>query len=154
MTRLAFPVLFAGCTAAAVMAQNVPKTAFEVVSVRQSPPSDFMAINTGALRGDRWTAEFATPLALIRRAYEPRFQFPGQIVGGPGWLESERFHIDARTGRGATAEQLRLMMQTLLARPVPAGHARRDAAGPGLRSCSLGTRRKPWRGDAANHHRL
>ncbi len=38
-----------------------------------------------------------------------------QISGGPNWLDSERFDITAKVPEGATKEQVRVMLQNLLA---------------------------------------
>jgi uncharacterized protein (TIGR03435 family) len=49
---------------------------------------------------------------LIRAAYHvPDFQ----ISGGPNWLESERYDIDAKSSTAANADETRLMLQSLLA---------------------------------------
>lgn len=38
-----------------------------------------------------------------------------QVSGGPGWMESDRFDIDAKPAADATREQMLLMLRTLLA---------------------------------------
>jgi uncharacterized protein (TIGR03435 family) len=48
---------------------------------------------------------------MILEAYHvPQYQ----LSGGPGWLESDRFSIEAKTESHADENQLRLMLRTLL----------------------------------------
>jgi uncharacterized protein (TIGR03435 family) len=61
--------------------------------------------------GGRFVATNIPLLLFIRTAY--RLQ-DDQIVGGPGWLNSDRFDIVAKADAGATVQQLPSMMQTLL----------------------------------------
>jgi uncharacterized protein (TIGR03435 family) len=48
---------------------------------------------------------------LIQAAYDVK----AYQVSGPGWIESARFDIEAKVPAGATKEQSRLMMRSLLA---------------------------------------
>jgi uncharacterized protein (TIGR03435 family) len=48
---------------------------------------------------------------LIMRAYDVR---DFQISGGPGWIDSERYDIEAKAEGNATRERTLLMLQTLL----------------------------------------
>jgi uncharacterized protein (TIGR03435 family) len=50
--------------------------------------------------------------SLIAEAYRVQ---PYQISGGPNWLDLDEFDIDARSGAPVTREQLRAMLQALLA---------------------------------------
>jgi uncharacterized protein (TIGR03435 family) len=55
----------------------------------------------------------ATPLTvLIELAYNVSLL---QIDGGPSWVRSERYDVDARAEGSATFEQMRPMLQSLLA---------------------------------------
>jgi uncharacterized protein (TIGR03435 family) len=55
----------------------------------------------------------AIPLnVLIQLAYDVK---DFQVVGGPSWVKSERYEVDARAEGGATFDQMRLMLQPLLA---------------------------------------
>ena len=49
---------------------------------------------------------------IVEAAYDLR---PGQLIGGPGWLNLERFDIMAKAGQEMPREQLNLMLQALLA---------------------------------------
>ena len=92
---------------------------FEVASVKPNHSSDRrVAIrNTPGM----FTAVNVTPKMLIEFAYNIR---EPQLSGGPGWIDSERFDIDAKTGESPNEvrgnpvrfnEQRRLMVRSLLA---------------------------------------
>jgi len=118
---------------AAVCQPVANKPAFDVADVRVSPRSDWVkslshAMQGGYLSDDRYELRRATMLDLIRTAYSVDAD---KVYGGPSWLDYDRFEIVAQTKRGARAETLRLMLQTLLedrfhlavkmdTRPVPA----------------------------------
>jgi uncharacterized protein (TIGR03435 family) len=85
---------------------------FEVASVKPAQSGDTersLTHNPGA----RLTTSNATVRMLIMLAYQV---MPDQISGGPNWVESDGFDIDAR-GKGpkATPAQFRQMIQSLLA---------------------------------------
>ena len=138
---IAVVVTAAGVTAAAQRAQ------FEVASVKLHTSDDqrvYMVLQpTG-----RFVAANIPLRLLIRSAYQLQ---DDQIVGGPDWLATDRFDIDARAPQapGPPNPQLLEMLQTLLAdrfrltthreqRELPVfalERSRRDGAfGPGLHS--------------------
>jgi uncharacterized protein (TIGR03435 family) len=94
-----------------------PATSFEIASVKKSAPpgSGPTMIRVGARQGERWLADNATLRALIRSAYAPRYQMEGQIVGGPGWLDTDRFDIVGTMRASTSADEMRAMVQALLA---------------------------------------
>lgn len=51
--------------------------------------------------------------ALIRRAWDVQ---SARIIGGPGWLDSDRYNIEAKTGRTEKigSEELKTLLQALL----------------------------------------
>jgi len=104
------PPLFAGLLAAGWMAfaQEQPRAAFEVASIKPSRSTSNnygLRFNPGGINGD-------APLGyLIEFAYNVK-EF--QIAGGPAWVESERYEIEAKAPGTATPEQMRLMMQSLI----------------------------------------
>jgi uncharacterized protein (TIGR03435 family) len=98
--------------------QNAPASpTFEVASVKKSAPpaTGPMMVAGGIRRGDRWVAGYATLRMLVQGAYEPRYQMEGLIVGGPGWINTDRFDVDAKMAPGTTADDMRTMAQALLA---------------------------------------
>ena len=86
--------------------------AFEVASVKPARP-DATARSLTQNPGARLTTSNATVKMLIMLAYQV---MPDQILGGPKWLESDGFDIDAKgADPGVTQAQFRHMIQSLLA---------------------------------------
>src|SRR4051812_36330885 len=92
-------------------------TSFEVASVKPaSPPQMGGRVMMGSQGGpgtpdpSRYRCNNCSLMMLITNAWDlKRFQ-----VNGPAWLDSERFEITAKVPDGATKEQAKLMMQSLL----------------------------------------
>lgn len=82
---------------------------FEVVSVHPSKSGrePRMSPSPGGL-----VAENVTVRMLIRAAYR---MDESSMLGGPAWLDSAQYNIAAKTNRAASQDQLRLMLQRLLA---------------------------------------
>ena len=94
------------------------KLEFEVASIKPSSPSGRGVIRFdpkgGPGSGDpgRVTYSFTTILNLMVDAYSVKRY---QVSGGPKWLDSEQFDIAAKVPEGATKEQVKVMLQNLLA---------------------------------------
>src|SRR5687767_11624134 len=89
---------------------------FELASVNKGePPANPILVVPGIRRGNSWVANDATLRMLIRAAYAPQFQTQGTIIGGPTWLDTDRFDITARIDPSVSADTVRLMAQALLA---------------------------------------
>jgi uncharacterized protein (TIGR03435 family) len=94
------------------------KLEFEVASVKpaapQTPDRMMMGIGGGPGSNDpgRMTITNLTLRDLVTFAYGVK---RSQISGGPGWLDTERFDITAKVPQGATKEQMKVMLQNLLA---------------------------------------
>jgi uncharacterized protein (TIGR03435 family) len=118
-------------------------------SARATNPYTFMS--GGVLRGERYDLRKATMLDLIRIAWAVD---PAAVVGGPNWLELDRFDIAAKAPARTPPETVRLMLQALLAdrfklvlhrdtRPMPAfamtadkgKHKLKQASGAGETGC-------------------
>jgi uncharacterized protein (TIGR03435 family) len=105
-----------GClmiTAAHGDAQTPPAAAsrFEVASVK--PNTSGPASESGGWwRNGSVTITNMPARMLIITAYGLR---PDRIVGGPSWIDSERFDVSARAPEGAPDTQLPAMLRTLLA---------------------------------------
>jgi uncharacterized protein (TIGR03435 family) len=82
------------------------KPASEERRVRAEPAGGPGTTDPGRIRYPFVTLQF-----LLLKAYDVN---PFQIVG-PGWLESERFNVDATLPSDTTREQFRAMLRNLLA---------------------------------------
>jgi uncharacterized protein (TIGR03435 family) len=107
-----------GGLAAAPSDQAAPKTEFEAASVKPSGPQKAGAGIFGKIIGGPGTADpiqlrgtRVTLLNLVRSAYD----VPYDQISGPGWLRDELYDIVARVPKGSTKDQLKLMLQNLLA---------------------------------------
>jgi uncharacterized protein (TIGR03435 family) len=82
---------------------------FDVASVKPNKSGGAGGVRTtpGRIVGINTTAKM-----LIREAFNVRSY---QISGGPGWLESDRFDLEAKAMGNASEDQLRHMLQRLLA---------------------------------------
>ena len=106
--------------------QSAPASpTFDVASVKKSPPpgNGGVFINAGSRKGTSWNATNATLRSLVRTANGPRYQMEGQIVGGPVWVDDDRFDITAKldpaaTQDGMTMEALVSSLSRFTGRPV------------------------------------
>jgi uncharacterized protein (TIGR03435 family) len=100
-------------TSFAAFAQQlaVAPPAFEVASIRPSAPGG-RGVSLQIAPGGRFTATNASLRSLIKMAYGVR---DFQISGGPGWLNADRFNITSKADGNPSEDQVRLMVQTLLA---------------------------------------
>lgn len=111
MRYVAVVILLAAAVASAQLPQSADTAAptFEVASVKPN--------RTGAPGGSfvmppgRFTATNIPLKVLITNAYQLSFF---QVVGGPGWVGTDRFDIAAKAPDGAPPEQTRAMVRTLL----------------------------------------
>jgi uncharacterized protein (TIGR03435 family) len=69
-------------------------------------------LEDGVLRAGRFEIRRATMLNVMRIAYGVD---PDTIVGGPAWLETDRFDVVAKAPPGTSPETVKLMLQALLA---------------------------------------
>ena len=84
---------------------------FEIADVHVSAKTTNPFIRTGPARGGRYEVKTATMVDLIRIAYG--FD-PDKVLGGPNWLEMDRFDVVAKVPADSTAETQKLMLQSLL----------------------------------------
>jgi uncharacterized protein (TIGR03435 family) len=98
--------------------QSTPPTTFEVADVRQSvpaadgPPALSTAVRIGVPRNGRYEIRRATMVDLIRTAYGVEAE---KVIGGPPWLEMDRFDVKARVPASASRDSVMPMLQALLA---------------------------------------
>jgi uncharacterized protein (TIGR03435 family) len=84
---------------------------FEFAEVDVSAPSKNPTMRGGALRGGRYDVREATMVDLISLAYDLE---PDKILGGPRWLDWDRFDVFAKAPQATTQNDLRRMLQSLL----------------------------------------
>jgi hypothetical protein len=89
---LATTILLAGAATAA--APQSPPPAFEVASIKRNSSGDTLRAPSLILPGGRFTATNNTLRALILNAYGISAS-PYLLSGGPGWIDSERYDVDA-----------------------------------------------------------
>jgi uncharacterized protein (TIGR03435 family) len=91
--------------------QSAKPLEFEVASVKTNKTGQREGGIT-AIGGGRFRAANIPFRILLATAYDVNFE---QISGGPGWLDSERYDVEAKPDRLATTQQIHLMLQRLLA---------------------------------------
>lgn len=100
---LAVPAVYAQAPAA-------PPTRFEAASIKANRSGDTRIafdLPPGGLKATNVPLRF-----VIRQAY----RLPeSRIVGGPSWLDTDRFDIVARTAAASTPDDIRAMLRVLLA---------------------------------------
>ncbi len=107
---MGFPrIAFVSVLAGVVFAQQ-PQT-FEVASIK---PSTGAGTETRRYPGGRFTATGVTLKALIQRAWDVK---DFQVSGGPGWVNADRFDLEAKASTTGMVEGSSLagMIQALLA---------------------------------------
>jgi uncharacterized protein (TIGR03435 family) len=99
-------------------AQEPARVSFEVVSVKRSD-SNSAQFKMGSQPGGRFFAENASVQMLIQTAWDVRDH---QLAGAPGWLDSDKFTIEAKSAGAAAVPgglagvaQMQKMIQSLLA---------------------------------------
>jgi len=105
-------ILIIGIAVGSLFCQATKPLAFEVASVKANgsgagPPAVRLAPN-----GNRLTAANATVRRLIMRAYSVA---DWQISGGPAWMDSEKYDIDAKPEKPTSSQELYAMLRNLLA---------------------------------------
>jgi uncharacterized protein (TIGR03435 family) len=102
--------IFAGSAMQRARAQsNTSAPTFEVASVKPDTSGKGMSI---AFTPGRLTARAVTLKILILNAYNVS---GFQVQGGPGWIDSDHFDVDAKWTEGANPKQAPDMLQALLA---------------------------------------
>jgi uncharacterized protein (TIGR03435 family) len=92
----------------AVFAQSAERPKFEVASIKLSVEQRLMAVRP--MPGGRLVATAPVKL-LIMNAYGLQ---RSEIVGGPDWINTDRYEIEAKAEDNASRGRLMLMLQSLL----------------------------------------
>src|SRR5688572_27521638 len=101
------------CFLAAISTVALPqesRLAFDVASIRPNKSGE-RAASTVFPPGGRFSARNASLKLLIRLAYGVADY---QISGGPGWINVDRFDVEAKSEANPSAAELRVMLQRLL----------------------------------------
>ena len=114
MALVTVVVILGGIMSSCLFGQAVaPPRRFEVASVKLSK-SVTLSSNRTVAPGGRLTVINATLKSLIQWSYGlPTFQ----ISGGPAWLDSDRFDIEAKPEGSATQLEVMQMVRKRLANP-------------------------------------
>jgi uncharacterized protein (TIGR03435 family) len=117
--------MFTGAIAAATVAQSVPLPSatlrFDVASIKRATDASgkvrvgdqiWTSVGASFKPGGAFEAVNATLGSVIRLAYGLR-EF--QTVGGPAWVDTDRFDIQARGPQGALESEAPRRLQSLLA---------------------------------------
>src|SRR5438034_28994 len=121
MTRVFARITLAALLSSAALGQSTePRPTFKVADVHMSPritnnlldrlgpKLDFRT----SLRGERYQVRNASMVDLIRTAYGVEAD---KVVGGPSWLEFDRFDVTGLVCADTPQATLKQMLQSLLA---------------------------------------
>jgi uncharacterized protein (TIGR03435 family) len=109
MKRIALTLILGIAVTSVASQMPAPKRAFEVASIKPSKADvSSSGINSG---NGRIYGYNVTLKRCIMGAYAVG---PNQIIGGPDWLDSERFEITAKAEEAVSDRILMTMLQTLL----------------------------------------
>jgi uncharacterized protein (TIGR03435 family) len=112
MQRTVVWTILMNCAGVAVFSQSTePPPKFEIADVHVSAKVVNPFIRTQPVRGGRYELKNATMVDLIRIAYGFA---ANKILGGPHWLEMDRFDVIAKVPADTTPETQKLMLQALL----------------------------------------
>jgi len=134
------PAFAQSATSAAAAPPGAP--AFELADVHASVHSNTPFMRGGTLRGDQYIVRQATMVNLVALAYG--IDNNDNVLGGPSWLDTDRFDILAKAPRTTSPDDTKLMLRALLAdrfklvahnstKPLPTYVLRVDKANGGLK---------------------
>ena len=95
-----------------VFGQQAARPEFQVASVKPTTATVHRGMMVLPQPGGRFTAENAPLVMIMQNAYAVQAY---QIVGGPSWINAERYDIEAKPEGEVDRKQMWLMLQTLLA---------------------------------------
>ena len=99
------------CNVGSGVAQSVsPTLTFEVATIK--PQTGELSQSRRSSSPDRFTEPDTTLRELVEYAYELT---PLQVLGGPDWMATRRFAIDAKATGTPTRVEMRLLVRALLA---------------------------------------
>jgi len=107
--RSAVPAIFLACLGFGQSSDTGAR--FEFADVHPSPKSTVMFPQSSAPRGGRYEIKYASMVDLVRIAYG---YDADKVLGGPSWLEMDRYHVIAKTPQGANMDTVKPMLRALL----------------------------------------
>jgi uncharacterized protein (TIGR03435 family) len=115
MSRVLLTVVALSALTAAGIAQQPLPLRFEVASIKPwrppTTPLTSISVAAPAPGSDRFTRTNTTVAALVAYAYDVGDH---QLSGGPDWVRTERYEVQARAGRQVSTTDVRAMVKTLL----------------------------------------
>ena len=115
---MTLPIIAAGFVAVAapiaIHAQSQSQSVapkFEVATIKRNQSGDRSGGIRPAPGGERYVATNVSLRLMLAVAYRVKGD---QITGGPGWIDSERYDMNAKAERPSTVEDLHLMLKDLL----------------------------------------
>ena len=103
-------LLCAACPVLGQTAEAPPK--FDAADVRVSPKAQNMFTRNSGVHNGRYEVKQATMVDLIHIAYNIDSD---EALGGPSWLEMDRFDVIAKVRPNTSSDDLKTMLQGLLA---------------------------------------
>jgi uncharacterized protein (TIGR03435 family) len=104
--------MFVRSTALLVLfAASLNAQTFESATIQLGPPNDSAVMTGGLIRGGRYELRHASMIDLVSTAWGIS---PELVIGGPGWLEKDRFDVLAKASSDASPAQMPEMLQALL----------------------------------------
>jgi len=112
MRRAILGTILATCAVWPAFSQSTDAPSkFEAADVHGSAKTQNPFVQTGPVHGGRYEIKYATMVDLIRLAYG----FDNdKVLGGPSWLEMDRFDVRAKVPADSTPDTQKLMLQSLL----------------------------------------
>lgn len=112
MRRLAAGFFMAAVVLAQLPDKVPPGLRFEVASLKLSTGNEQSSGIRPAPGGQRYEARNCTIKMMIEVAYRVKAE---QIVGGPGWLDTDRFDMEAKAEKPSSVDELHVMLMNMLA---------------------------------------
>ena len=94
------------------LSQNADAPRFVAADVHVSAKTQLQVMRPASTRGERYEVKNATMLDLIVLAYSSN---PIKVLGGPSWLEMDRFDVIAKQPPQTSPDTQKLMLRSLLA---------------------------------------
>jgi uncharacterized protein (TIGR03435 family) len=111
MRRVAVCVVCAAALFAQSQSAIPPDLRFEVASLKPSPPGGRGGGIRPAPGGQRYEATNCTIRTMIGVAYRVKDE---QIAGGPEWLGTDRYDMEAKAEKSSSGDELHVMLMNML----------------------------------------